>query len=121
MVYVGDISTVNGIINQLITWGAPPCHFILFFIFPWIMCLRSMVHCTVVLCLMKPCVLVSFFRLDARLVVDDIAIGIDQFAYASVKFTENPDLKCIILQCQLFLQLSYWNLHVCKDSSLYVC
>jgi hypothetical protein len=25
------------------------------------MCLRSMVHCTVVLCLMKPCVLVSFF------------------------------------------------------------
>jgi len=34
-----------------------------------------------------------FFRLDARLVVDDIAIGIDQFAYASVNFTENPDLK----------------------------
>ena len=25
MVFVGDISIVNGIINQLITWGAPPC------------------------------------------------------------------------------------------------
>ena len=61
MVYVGDISTVNEIINQPITWGAPPCHFMLFFIFPWIMCLRPMVHCTAVLCLMKPCVLVSFF------------------------------------------------------------
>jgi hypothetical protein len=24
-VFVGDISTLNGIINQLITWGAPPC------------------------------------------------------------------------------------------------
>ena len=24
MVFVGDISIVNGIINQLITWGAPP-------------------------------------------------------------------------------------------------
>jgi hypothetical protein len=27
MVFVGDISTVNGIINQLITWGAPPWTF----------------------------------------------------------------------------------------------
>ena len=25
MMTIGDISTVNGIINQLITWGAPPC------------------------------------------------------------------------------------------------
>ena len=26
MVYsIGDISIVNGMINQLITWGAPPC------------------------------------------------------------------------------------------------
>ena len=23
--FIGDISIVNGIINQLITWGAPPC------------------------------------------------------------------------------------------------
>ena len=25
MVYIGDISIVNRLINQLITWGAPPC------------------------------------------------------------------------------------------------
>ena len=28
MVFVGDISTINGIINQLITWGAPPCSYV---------------------------------------------------------------------------------------------
>ena len=26
MVFVGDISTINGIINKLITWGGPLCN-----------------------------------------------------------------------------------------------
>ena len=33
MVFVGDISTVNGIINQLITWGAPPCIYIYMYVY----------------------------------------------------------------------------------------
>ena len=37
MVFVGDISTVNGIINQLITGGAPPCIYEYIYMYTYIM------------------------------------------------------------------------------------